>query len=251
MNNHTIQKLNQLNQHFYSQIAEEFSQTRQMPWKGWENLLEYLKKLPAKSRVLDLGCGNGRFGQFLATHFPEKDFFYLGTDNNAQLLKIAQQQLSATHLQTQFVECDIIESLMKSTFLEEEKPFDVIVLFGVIHHIPSFALRQKCIQVLTKKLTPSGLLIFSTWQFDRDTSLMQRQKFSDELSFDQAELEPHDYFLSWGKEETVTRYCHLTKLEEVHKIVDRLPLNLLTHFSADGKEGNLNEYYVWDIKFEE
>ena len=61
----TILQLNDLNQHFYKVTAEEFSKTRSFYWKGWGELIEPLKEIGKNHpqlKVLDIGCGNGRFG---------------------------------------------------------------------------------------------------------------------------------------------------------------------------------------------
>ena len=84
----TIKKLNQLNRDFYQQVAIDFDQTRQHLWPGWNKLISHLQQLQTKHKplkVLDLGCGNGRFGQFLANSFPGIKINYLGVDNNPQL----------------------------------------------------------------------------------------------------------------------------------------------------------------------
>src|SRR5437773_46351 len=69
----TIQRLNEINRAFYNRVAQDFDETRQQAWPGWDTLLSYLNApLNAPLSVLDVGCGNGRFGLFLAQRLSEK-----------------------------------------------------------------------------------------------------------------------------------------------------------------------------------
>mgnify|MGYP000004235310 CR=1 FL=1 len=80
MDDATIAQLNALNRDFYRVAGEDFDRTRGKPWPGWARLLPYLRldTVPdshegfqsntptgATLSVLDVGCGNGRFGAFL------------------------------------------------------------------------------------------------------------------------------------------------------------------------------------------
>ncbi len=55
----------------YNLISDHFSKTRRIPW---DNFKFFFKKIPSNSKVLDLGCGNGRFSEFLT------DVDYIGLD---------------------------------------------------------------------------------------------------------------------------------------------------------------------------
>src|SRR4051794_29952144 len=89
MDQAAVKRLNEINRRFYETVADDFDQTRRSAWPGWENLLPYLA--PPLS-VLDVGCGNGRFGLFLAQHFGV-DVRYWGMDNNQALLQRARESL--------------------------------------------------------------------------------------------------------------------------------------------------------------
>ena len=62
----TVHALHAVDRRFYTERAEEFSGTRERPWKGWTGMLARIEPLlPEEPRVLDIGCGNGRFARFL------------------------------------------------------------------------------------------------------------------------------------------------------------------------------------------
>src|SRR5512145_2941581 len=78
----TLLALASINRWFYSQHAREFGKTRQAPWSGWKRVVGRLEERglsPGPLRVLDLGCGNGRFLRYLASSWTHP-IEYLGVD---------------------------------------------------------------------------------------------------------------------------------------------------------------------------
>lgn len=222
-----IRYFNHLNNQFYAQVAKSFSQTRQQPWPGWFQLLEVLPS--TNFSVLDIGCGNGRFGQFLSSQNVHCS--YTGIDNSEELLVEARRKNPGAKI----LRHDLVELFLS----EQELPkADVVVCLAVLHHIPSEELRAKCIEKLTTATKANGLVIFSTWQFSSLPKLLARQK-------SHPDLEEGDYLLTWEDNQDVMRYCHLTTDEEVGRIVQKYPLKLVKRFSADGHDQNTNHYFIW------
>ncbi len=247
MNAKTIRQLNSINQSFYTITAEYFSQSREYYWVGWNCLLPFLQKqafLLHSCSVVDIGCGNGRFGQFLLEKMPAVR--YSGLDSNPQLLKYAEEKLTPFEQSAQFAYCDIIESCLEKILTTKLNPYrpTVITLFGVLHHIPSLQLRKALIEQIVESLLTQGLLIFTTWDFQKSNHLFMHRVKADTLHIDEEQLEPNDYFLPWGKGVSAVRYCHLTTHEEVSQLIAHFPLHLVTQFTADGKNQE-NTYYVY------
>lgn len=250
MKNDTIQQLNQLNKQFYQTIAASFSSSRQHPWSGWtgasETLAESLNLESLLSlTVLDIGCGNGRFANYLATILPPKiQLNYLGIDQDVHLLDIAAQnvsQLPQHHFSFQLQ--DIIQTLQTNQPLTNTQP-DFVVAFGVFHHIPSFVLRQKLFQEVARLLPPGGIFAVTFWQFERNEALMARQVAADSVGIDPADLEKDDYFLTWERSTPATRYCHLVTLDEQAKLLQNTGLEVIGTYLADGKTGSENRYVL-------
>ena len=81
MNPSTARALNRINRRFYAEIADAFSATRRDPWPGWKRAVDKLQPTSGRGpRVLDLGCGNGRFASYLETEWGP-DFDYRGIDH--------------------------------------------------------------------------------------------------------------------------------------------------------------------------
>ena len=247
MDQSTIQQLNTINNTFYKTVAQDFSDSRSYYWHGWREFLPFLENLLGNTDqldVLDLGCGNGRFGLFLVDSLPSISINYLGIDSNKQLLEIAKKSHLQTHLDSEFMQTDIVQSLLNNTFLNTEKTYDVIVLFGLLHHIPSFKLRKQLIQLASKKIKTNGLLILTLWRF-LDTNQLQKKQ----VTFQPAELNPdqldkNDFILSWSRGKKSIRYCHYADKAEEAQLLLASELELLSSFESDGKEGRGNKYLV-------
>ena len=59
-------------------------------------------------------------------------------------------------------------------------------------------------------------------------------------------LEEGDYLLDWDKS-GLPRYCHYFSDEEIEKLIKDMrkhSIEVLTEYSADGKEGDLNKYLI-------
>ena len=160
----TVQNLNQLNTEFYTVVGESFSATRGDYWQGWDELLPFLSE-PPQLKIVDFGCGNGRFLQFVSENI-EKPIQYLGIDSSAVLLKLAEQSTEQlkNDCVASFSTGDLIQELSEGT-LTLPSDTTVVTLFGVLHHIPSFLLRKKLFELLAAQMAAGSLLILSSWQF--------------------------------------------------------------------------------------
>ncbi len=253
MNQQTIQQLNQLNTEFYQTTAQTFDRTRQYYWAGWRKILPEIDKLVALAkrkkralRVLDIGCGNGRFALFLHDHL-QTQFIFHGLDNNEALLHLADKSLTKKNIDHQLFQQDLIANLHKGKILENEKQkYDLIVMFGVIHHVPSFALRLQLVNKLGELLNNNGILVVTAWQFAAGSRYQNRYTDPQKLGIDPEQLEKNDFILDWQKGEQAFRYCHYVDADEINQMQNQLKnLKLTEKFKADGKNEKLNQYLIF------
>ncbi len=169
MNERTIAALARLNSSFYSGSAERFSRTRQAPWPGWSRVLETWSHpdagstMPEAPSILDAGCGNGRFGVLL-DRVLEPPYSYLGVDSSVPLLDIARSTVADREgVELRFVMADLVDEGLDGKL--GELRFDLIVVFGVLHHIPSLKARRSLLLRLGRRLAPGGLMALTMWQF--------------------------------------------------------------------------------------
>jgi tRNA (uracil-5-)-methyltransferase TRM9 len=239
MDRKTVKQLSQLNQRFYLRIQEYFNRTRQSYWLGWEKLLPLLQK--ERLRVLDIGCGNGRLGRFLAKRLPQTEIEYVGLDNNRYLLSQAKKALP----QAKLIKQDILRAWALGG-----KEFELIAIMGVLHHLPGFANRLKLLERAKQKLAKNGFLVFTIWQFTSSPKLSKKiisweefkQKTRSKIDFRQ--LEPNDYILDWKKGVKGYRFCHLINQTELKKLTSTLKMKLFALYLDDDREKGGNEYVV-------
>ena len=240
MNEATIRSLNAINRRFYDERADEFNQTRERAWRGWNELFDrYGARVPPSPRILDVGCGNGRFARFLRQRLAES-FTYFGIDAS---------KLGLEHAEKRFVDMPDVH-LVEHDFIVEPEPlpaslasehFDLIVLFGVVHHIPGREHRAALLTRLARHLAPGGLFAYTVWRFDRFERFTRKLVPWDEFPVDKHDLEPGDHIMTWGDAEPAHRYCHAMTDEEAETLEPTLPLDALASFSGDD---DLNRYYV-------
>ena len=247
MDIHTISALNQLNADFYTTTAKEFDTTRNHIWPGWETLLTHIEPSTTKT-ILDLGCGNGRFGAFAFENFDYLTH-YTGIDSNPTLLEAARKTLSPQKEKVTLNQENILETLLTNKLLSfDSQTFDLITVFGVMHHIPSTQLRKIFLKKLASRLNPGGQLVFTTWNFIEFERFTDRLIAPTKLKIDTNQLENNDYFLDWRRGEQAIRYCHAYTTEEVADLLKGTPLQLVTTYRADGRENEVNTYYVTTLK---
>lgn len=248
MKNDTVRKLLAINERFYTEHAHAFDRTRRAPWPGFERVIDRLDALhptrasaEAPLHVLDVGCGNGRFAHAVFARHPTAH--YVGLDTSPSLLAAAALALKPDIAQGR-VHLDHANIIDKDAWSRlGEHAFDLIVLFGILHHIPEFDTRLKLMRRAAERLAPGGVLALSFWAFDA-----QRAKplEIDAHDIDPDDLEPGDVLLPWDVD-GAHRYCHLadeTEIDRVAEALARCGLQSLDRFRSDGRSGDANTYLL-------
>lgn len=180
----------------YNSIADKYSRVREKDWKEFDFLFD--KYLSLKNRVLDLGCGNGRFYD----PFIERKADYFGTDSSSKLIEIAQKNHHRGNFQ--------IAAGDSLPFASDY--FDKIFSIAVLHHIPSVAFRLQFLKEAKRVLKDGGYLILTVWNL--------KEKIKPKGFFQWLKgtrLDKGDIFLPWyGSKAT---YFHCFNLEELVQLV--------------------------------
>lgn len=123
-------------------------------WKDYKKETAVVKRLIAKYKkskgnaLLEVGCGTGRYLQYL-----KDDFTVAGTDVNAGILRVARKKLKGVS----FTQADMVT-------LQLGKEFDVIVcLFSSIGYVKTSSNLQKTLHRFAQHLKKGGVVIIEPW----------------------------------------------------------------------------------------
>lgn len=130
----------------YSEIADEFDVSRKKQWHEFEYFLKIIKE---KSKVLDLGCGNGRLYEVLR----QKKVEYLGIDLTEELIEKARKHFP----DASFEVGDMTDLKLK------DRQFDSVFSIAAFHHVPGEKLRHQSVKEMHRVLKKDGLLVLTVW----------------------------------------------------------------------------------------
>lgn len=234
---------------FYACWGDEFARTRRSPWPGWWRWHALLAEGQPR-RVLDVGCGNGRLSEFLRRANQERSrrlgvgvpttSWVVGIDASMPLLALEDCPRLAAELDP------------RSWPLATTARFDLVTLLAVLQHLPGEGFRAAVLERLASHVGPGGLLVVSLWRFDQSPRLLARRRpWSDlppELEVEEAELEVGDALLGFGDDPQALRFVHAfdeAEVGRVGEVVQRAGLVAVADYVADGHQGDLNRYLVW------
>lgn len=188
----------------YNSIAKDFSNTRKSGWQEFEEFLKYIKD---NDSLVDLGCGNGRFYEFLK---DKRKVRYLGIDNSKKLLEEAKKLTKA-----KFIEGDLLKIPVKTASTK------VLACIAAFHHLPSRELREKSLKEMHRILKKNGKLLLTVW------NLLAQPKYKKEVT--KAKLkwlttfgkyEKRGLLIPWG-DEKIPRYYYTFKQREIEKLLKK------------------------------
>ncbi|MBI4835827.1 MAG: class I SAM-dependent methyltransferase [Candidatus Abawacabacteria bacterium] len=130
----------------YNTIADHFSKTRSFIWPELKAFLPYI---PEQSHVIDIGCGNGRLIELLAS----KSCTYLGIDQAEDLLYEAKQKWP----NYTFERADM------TLYHYGSNRFDCAFFIASLHHLASNEEQIKVLKRVHRALNPQGKLFITVW----------------------------------------------------------------------------------------
>jgi tRNA (uracil-5-)-methyltransferase TRM9 len=242
MNQATVRALAAVNAAFYRDHAAEFSAKRTVPWPGWDRLAPALRDTPGTGavRVLDVGCGHGRFARWAAEAVAPRALALSGVDASEPLLERARRT-GPPGADWQTVDVIAAPDALPSG------PFDLAALLAVIHGVPSRERRLALLSACAARLAPAGRLVVTIWLRGESERAVDWNTYSSraDMPIDCTQLEPGDRLIPWGPGDHLVRYFHFFDESELSSWAAGLPLALEERFRADSRTGDQNEYFVF------
>lgn len=134
----------------YDTIATHFSNTR---YRAWPKVADFLRGLPADSLVLDVGCGNGKYGVFAKEN--ELPLHVVGMDFSSSLAAICAERgleaCCADNLAIPF----------------RNELFDCAISIAVLHHFANYERRRRALREMLRVLRRGALALVYVWAFEQ------------------------------------------------------------------------------------
>ncbi len=156
MNDKLINKILENTEHGYDRMAEKFSGTRNFFWSDLEFIQDHIQ---AGDRVLDFGCGNGRFLEILR----DKKIEYSGVDISQQLIDLAREKYPEFHRNFSKTCLPAGRISGQCSLAFPDNFFNKIVSIAVFHHLPDKQFRLDMIKELYRITNPGGEIIVTVW----------------------------------------------------------------------------------------
>lgn len=253
----TIRQITRLNQDFYTTVGPIWNSNLNYYWLGWQQLIPHFKNCFSGQdhiRILDIGCGNGRFGYFLGDIFGFDKIIYSGIDNTP----LYTEDLI---IDPRFAEYTITSADLANINWKNNLPhsaFDLVVGFGVLHHIPGIDRRKNVVRECSQLVDSNGLLVVTSWQFIKNQRLLKRvvdikqdaraQSYLSSYNINIDKLEENDFLLDWVKIYYALRYAHNITPQEMYSLFPFDSFNLVSEYEDDDRTRNRNRYFVFQNK---
>ena len=214
------QEIKQDLQSFYNTEAKKYAETRKKFWHEEKAILDAITPLfenNDKVRVLEFGCGSGRFATLLNQNFPGK-FDYVWIDLSDELLSYA----STANPNLTFFQWDITK-LIKNF---EQESFDLIVWTSSFQHIPTTKERSFLMKNFYRLLNYDGMLLMTNWSLSKwfvkkHRKAVLKARFMSLIHFDKSES--RDIMVPWTDNKTwkvYKRFYHFFSLKELQNLSD-------------------------------
>jgi ubiquinone/menaquinone biosynthesis C-methylase UbiE len=130
---------------FYDIHATDFSKSR---FRIWPHIKSFLDGLPSNSKVLDIGCGNGKNMTY------RQDLQLYGLEHSQSLTDICIQKGLA-----------VVQGDARNLPFEDNS-FDAIIMIAVIHHINPEE-HHIVLNEIKRVLKPNGSCLITNWAVEQ------------------------------------------------------------------------------------
>jgi tRNA (uracil-5-)-methyltransferase TRM9 len=198
----------------YDRIATHFASTREYAWPEVEQFVREHAQLDRGGAVgLDLGCGNCRHAELLATQTDLERV--VGLDVSRGLLETGRTRGAERGFDVSLVQGDAAGLPLVDGVV------DFAVYVATLHHLPTREIRRDSLDELARVLAPDGRALVSAWSTAHD-------RFDETEGFDTTV----EWTLPGG--EAVDRFYHIYAPDEFEADLEASELRVLESELSSG-----------------
>ena len=189
----------------YENIATNFSDKR---YNTWDWIEDFINSIKINSKILDIGCGNGR-------NMKNKNYEFYGIDNCQKFVELAKE-----------VTPNVFLSEMTELKFENNY-FDAIISIASFHHLSNYVRRLDCLSEMYRTLKPNGKILLSVWSINQSHNPKLNNKFVYGTNI-----------VPWkdNKGNIVgNRYYYIFEIDEICNLINKF-FNIVNHTWIHGNE---------------
>lgn len=235
MDKKTQQELLSIVKNNYEEAAVDFDVSRQKDL--WPELQVLAEMVEAGSRVLDIGCGNGR----LLKAWADKPIKYIGLEPSQALLELARKnaaQIKDVKAEVKFESGNILE-LGNLPDLN----FDYLFCVAVLHHLPGADLQIAALKQMKNKIKPEGRIVLTVWNMWPDKKLRRLiWKYFFLKVIGKSRMDIGDVIFDFKNSKKLAicrRYYHAFRMSEMKNIIKKAGLSI-----AKAYQDKNNYYFI-------
>lgn len=175
----------------YNRIANQFDYTRH---RIWGSVKKFMNSLQPNSRVLEVGCGNGK------NMLYRNDLNFYGIDISEQQVNICKNK------NLRVVKSDMTDLPF------DDNIFDYEICIATYHHLDNDVDRQKALDEMYRTLKIGGKILITVWAMEQEPDSNFNFNLSDEM-------------VPWKSKDdgnTYLRYYHIYRKNELQEEINRL-----------------------------
>lgn len=190
----------------YDKIASFYDQGRTISDQNidlWLDLIKELSKVSSGARVLDLGCGTGRFTIPMATKLR---FNVTGADSSREMLAKAKEKQGADIVTWDYQDAGHL------TYPNDS--FDLVFASHLLHHVDSpLRVLRECRRVLRS----SGAILVRYGPVEQIRNDVEHTFFPETLAIDENRTPTLDIVESWLKGFGFVEVCSRTIVQQTYR----------------------------------
>jgi len=191
----------------YNIIAKDFNKTR---YKIWKCVLEFIVSLESKTKLLEIGCGNG------------KNMLYR-SDIDSYGIDISEEQVEIC--KTKGLK---VEKANMTLLPFNSNEFDNIICIATYHHLDNVNDRKKSLLEMYRVLKVNGKVLLTVWAMEQEFDSKRKFKSSDEM-------------VSWELDgSTYYRYYHIYRKGELEEEIK----NFSSEFKIESVKYELGNWSI-------